>query len=224
MHLRPVIRDDLPCIADIGTEAFRDDNLQTIFFPPKAVENGSLRRNIMLRIRRRLVETGTHCFVSVSDEKDEFWSGKPELLGYAFWVRVGKSEAAMKWQTDTLSSKLERTLIGAEMWYSEAFIDRDRPWDKIHHVRNLTIDNFGSIPEYLELAALAVNPTFHRRGVGGMMLKYGIDLAQMEQVPIVLEASPAGTQLYTKFGFRETGRTEIFPEVIVVAMQLNTKV
>ncbi|KAA8567543.1 hypothetical protein MFRU_048g00410 [Monilinia fructicola] len=224
MHLRPLARDDLPSIADLGTVAFRDDNLQTIFFPPKAVENGSLRRNIILRIRKRLVETGTHCFVSESDETDEFWSGKPELLGYAFWVRVGKSEAARKWQTDTLFSKLERTLIGVEMWYCETFLDRDRPWDKIHHVRNLTIDNFGSIPEYLELAALAVDPKFHRRGVGGMMLKYGIDLAQKEQIPVVLEASPAGTQLYTKFGFRETGSTEMFPEVMVVAMQLDPKV
>ncbi|KAJ8065073.1 hypothetical protein OCU04_005786 [Sclerotinia nivalis] len=223
MHLRPLTRDDLPSVADLRSEAFRDDNLQTIFFPPKAVENGSLRRNIMLRIRKRLVEASTRCFVSVSDEKDEFWSGKPELLGYAYWTRVGKSEAANKWQTDNLFSKLERTLIKAEMWYSETFLDRDRPWDKIHHVRNLTADNFGSIPEYLGLAGLAVNPKFHRRGIGGMMLKYGIDLAQEEQVPIVLEASPAGTQLYTKFGFQEIGKTEVFPEVIVVAMQLDPK-
>ncbi|KAF7897097.1 hypothetical protein EAF00_005325 [Botryotinia globosa] len=124
----------------------------------------------------------------MSDEDDEFWSGESELLGYAFWTRVGKSEAAKKWQTDTLFSKSERTLIGAE------------------------------------LAALAVHPKFHRRGIGGMMLKYGIDLAQKEQVPLVLEASRAGTLLYTKNGFRETGRTEMFPDVIVVAMQLDPKV
>ncbi|KAI9645760.1 hypothetical protein NHQ30_005192 [Ciborinia camelliae] len=224
MHLRPLARNDLPSIADIGTDAFRDDDLKPILFPPKDVENGYLRRSIMLRVRKRLVETGTHCFVSESDEKDEFWSGKPELLGYSFWVRVGKSEAARKCQTDTLFSKLERTLIGVEMWYSETFLDRDRPWDKIHHLRNLSINHFGSIPEYLELAALAVNPKFHRRGIGGMMMKYGIDLAQKEQVPIILEASPAGNQLYTKFGFEETGRTEVFPEVFVVAMQLDPKV
>ncbi|KAK6601332.1 GNAT family protein [Botrytis cinerea] len=224
MHLRLLKRDDLPALSDLGTEAFRDDNLQTILFPPEAVANGSLRRSINLRIRKRLVEAGTHCYVSMSDEDDEFWSGTPELLGYAFWTRVGKSEAAKKWQTDTLFSKLERTLIGAEMWYSEYFLDRDRPWDKIHYMRNLSIDHFGSIPEYLELAALAVHPKFHRRGIGGMMLRYGIDLAQKEQVPLVLEASRAGTLLYTKNGFRETGRTEMFPEVIVVAMQLDPKI
>ncbi|KAM0194423.1 hypothetical protein ACHAPC_000897 [Botrytis cinerea] len=241
MHLRLLKRDDLPALADLGTEAFRDDNLQTILFPPEAVANGSLRRSINLRIRKRLVEAGTHCYVSMSDEDDEFWSGTPELLGYAFWTRVGKSEAAKKWQTDTLFSsmisptfylvnpliiktELERTLIGAEMWYSEYFLDRDRPWDKIHYMRNLSIDHFGSIPEYLELAALAVHPKFHRRGIGGMMLRYGIDLAQKEQVPLVLEASRAGTLLYTKNGFRETGRTEMFPEVIVVAMQLDPKI
>ncbi|KAF7949208.1 hypothetical protein EAE96_008375 [Botrytis aclada] len=224
MHLRPLKRDNLPALVDLGTEAFRDDDLQTILFPPEAIANGSLRRNINLRVRKRLVEAGTHCYVSVSDEDDAFWSGESELLGYAFWTKVGKSEAAKKWQTDSLYSKLERTLIGAEVWYSEYFLDRDRPWDKINYVRNLSSDHFGSIPEYWELAALAVHPKFHRRGVGGTMLKYGIDLAQKEQVPVVLEASRAGTLLYTKNGFIETGRTEIFPEVIVVAMQLEPKV
>lgn len=106
MHLRSLSRDDLPSLALIGTEAFCDDNLQTILFPPKAVENGSLHRNILLRIRKCLVEIGTHCIVSESDEKDGFWSGKSEVLGYAFWTRVGKSEAARKWQTDSLFSSM----------------------------------------------------------------------------------------------------------------------
>ncbi|APA10127.1 hypothetical protein sscle_06g048970 [Sclerotinia sclerotiorum 1980 UF-70] len=223
MHLRPLTRDDLPYIADIVSEAYRDDPLQKIFFPPKAVENGSRRRKSMLRIRKRFVEANTRCIVSVSDENDEFWSGKPEFLGFSNWTRVGKSEAATKWQTDGLFAKLERTLITTEMWYTENFLDRDLPWDKIHHVRNLTAGIFGSIPDYLELAGLAVRPEFHRRGIGGMMLKYGIDLAQEEQVPILLQASPVGTRLYTKFGFQEIRKTEVFPEVIVVAMQLDPK-
>ncbi|CAD6447582.1 a0b476ac-209d-4a3f-bf69-f14ecd4d24f4 [Sclerotinia trifoliorum] len=223
MHLRPVTRDDLSSIADIASEAYRDDSLQRIFFPPKAVENGSQRRKSMLRIRKRLVEASTRCIVSVSDEKDEFWSGKPELLGYANWTRVGKSEAANNWQIDSLLSKLERTLITAEMWYTETFLDRDLPWDKIHHVRTLTANSFGSIPEYFELAGLAVRPKFHRRGIGGMMLKYGIDLAQEEQIPVLLQASAVGTRLYTKFGFQEIRKTEVFPEVIAVAMQLDPK-
>jgi len=221
MHLRPLTRDDLTYTASISNVAFRDDPLHTMFFPPKAVESGSLRRNSMRRIRKRLVEKGTHCFVSESDEKDEFWSGQPEILGYVFWVRVGKSAAARKWQADTLFMKLERRLIGAEMWYAETFEDRHRPWDKINYVRNLTMDNFASIPEYLELAALAVDPKFHRRGIGGMMLQWGIDAAKKEQVPVVLEATPAGTQLYRRFGFQETGRTELFPDVAVVAMKLE---
>lgn len=110
------------------------------------------------------------------------------------------------------------------MWYSENFRDRDGPWDKIHYLSTLTGDDFGSILQYLELGTLAVDPKFHRRGIGGTMLKYRIGLAQNEKVPIVLEASAAGTLLYTIFGFYETGRTEMFPEVVVVDMQLDSKV
>lgn len=119
---------------------------------------------------------------------------------------------------------MERTLIQTEQWYTESFLDRDRPWDKIYYVRNLTKDNFASIPEYWELATLAVDVNYHRRGIGGKFLEYGIDLAEKEQVPIVLEASPAGTHLYTRYGFRERKSTEMFPDVVVVAMQLDPKV
>lgn len=115
MHLRPLTRNDLSSLADLGNEAFRDDNLQAIFWPPEAVENGSLRRTVMMRIRKRLVEVGTHCVVAVSDENDEFYSGTPELLGYSFWTRVGRSEAARKWQTDSLFNSMNFFWIGLPM-------------------------------------------------------------------------------------------------------------
>ncbi|PQE03027.1 GCN5-related N-acetyltransferase protein [Rutstroemia sp. NJR-2017a BVV2] len=221
MHIRPVTRDDISVIADISVAAFRNDEMYSCFFPAAAVESGALRRSNLLRIRKRIVDVGIRGFVAESDENDDFWSGEKDILGYAFWSRAGTSEAARKWQTDSLYMKLERGLIAAENWYSENFQDRDRDWEKIRQFRNLLVDNFASVPEYLELATLGVSPKYHRRGIGGEMVQWGIDAAKEEHIPVVLEGSVSGTKLYSKMGFHVTGTNKVMDGVDVVAMRLD---
>jgi predicted N-acetyltransferase YhbS len=83
------------------------------------------------------------------------------------------------------------------------------------------VDNFASVPEYLELATLGVNPKYHRRGIGGKLVQWGIDAAKEEHIPVVLEGSVTGTKLYSKIGFHITGRNEVIDGVDVVAMRLD---
>jgi hypothetical protein len=102
MHIRPVTRNDISVLADIAVAAFRNDEMYSSFFPASAVESGAFRRNHLLRMRKRIVDVGMRGFVIESDENDDFWSGEKDILGYAFWSRAGTSEAARKWQTDSL--------------------------------------------------------------------------------------------------------------------------
>lgn len=44
-------------------------------------------------------------------------------------------------------------------------------------------------------------PSYQRQGVGTMMLKWGIDLANKNGLKICVEATPFGFELYNKFGF-----------------------
>ncbi|GAB7355429.1 hypothetical protein MBLNU459_g5940t1 [Dothideomycetes sp. NU459] len=50
--------------------------------------------------------------------------------------------------------------------------------------------------------------TFQRRGMGSMMLQWGVDLADQLFLPAYVSASPAGNQLYKRFGFQNTGVDE----------------
>lgn len=54
---------------------------------------------------------------------------------------------------------------------------------------------------YVYLKILAVLPQYHRRGVGSMHLRSGIEKADELGLPSYLEASPMGTPLYAKMGY-----------------------
>lgn len=60
-----------------------------------------------------------------------------------------------------------------------------------------------SVPsEMWYLVVLAVHPSYQRRGIGQMLLQWGIDQASAESVPIGLEATPEGLKLYERKGFK----------------------
>lgn len=42
-----------------------------------------------------------------------------------------------------------------------------------------------------------------RRGAGGLLLKWGTDLADELGIPIYLESSPGGHELYLRYGFED---------------------
>ena len=54
---------------------------------------------------------------------------------------------------------------------------------------------------YVLLSMLATRKDYHRRGVGGMHLKWGLVQADKLNLPSYLEASPMGRPLYLKMGY-----------------------
>ena len=50
---------------------------------------------------------------------------------------------------------------------------------------------------------LCTHPSWQRRGVGGMLIRWGIERAKEEGVIVGLSASPMGTGMYLREGFRE---------------------
>ena len=52
--------------------------------------------------------------------------------------------------------------------------------------------------EYWAPNVIAVAPEHQRKGIGAMLLKWGMDRATEDGVPVWLCASPAGMRLYTK--------------------------
>lgn len=56
---------------------------------------------------------------------------------------------------------------------------------------------------YLVLALLSTRPEYQRRGVGSALVKHGINLQDLRDRPLWLEASTMGYPLYKKLGFED---------------------
>jgi predicted N-acetyltransferase YhbS len=55
----------------------------------------------------------------------------------------------------------------------------------------------------MELADLACDPKFQRRGAGTVLTEWGLEKARVQGLPIMLTASPLGRKVYQKLGFRD---------------------
>lgn len=53
----------------------------------------------------------------------------------------------------------------------------------------------------IDLQTIAVHPSHQRRGVGKLLMKWGINIAKQMRVPVYLEATHEGVPLYKKCGF-----------------------
>ncbi|KLU91717.1 hypothetical protein MAPG_10234 [Magnaporthiopsis poae ATCC 64411] len=62
----------------------------------------------------------------------------------------------------------------------------------------------------VSLDLMTVDPAYHRRGVGKLLMKYGVDEADRLGVKSVVEATKLGRRLYESFGF-ETREDVLIP-------------
>jgi GNAT superfamily N-acetyltransferase len=53
---------------------------------------------------------------------------------------------------------------------------------------------------YLYCHVIAVSPKYQRRGVGQLLMGFGIDIARKTELPIYIESSQVGVRLYEKMG------------------------
>ena len=58
---------------------------------------------------------------------------------------------------------------------------------------------------YMTLKMLAVNPKYHRRGAGSLLLKHGLEKADRLRLPVYLDCGVMGKPLYERYGFRVVG-------------------
>lgn len=68
---------------------------------------------------------------------------------------------------------------------------------------------FEDIPHFWELEVLAVSPRFQRTGVGSMLLKWGMEQASLQHLPVVVAATLNGEHLYKKHGFIECSKIQL---------------
>ena len=54
-----------------------------------------------------------------------------------------------------------------------------------------------------DLSILITDPAHGRRGAGGLLIKWGVDEAKKYNLPLFVESSRKGHELYGKYGFKD---------------------
>ncbi|KAH7113788.1 acyl-CoA N-acyltransferase [Dendryphion nanum] len=224
MHIRPLTRSDLPTVGTLAFEIFRRDELYQYLYPHHSQFPDDLRRHQLIRLRHRMAEVGSHGFVTVTDETDTDWTGKSEILAFAFFIRTGDDEGGRKWRGDSVGKKLERYLLSWEAFYEEKLLNRAASLPRLTAFRKSLQPAYHSLldPRW-HLGILAVSPQHQRRGIGSQLLHKLQDLATQEEVPITLEASVSGRGLYLKEGFRVVEQSVIVEGLDGIAMVWEPK-
>jgi GNAT superfamily N-acetyltransferase len=71
--------------------------------------------------------------------------------------------------------------------------------------------NQGELQESWELNGMYVSPDWQRRGVGKMLLQWGLTKAADERVSVVCKSSSVGVYFYEHAGFRSTEKQMFDP-------------
>jgi ribosomal protein S18 acetylase RimI-like enzyme len=131
------------------------------------------------------------------------------VAGYAVW---GVPKAL--WRSETIAEIIYRKSIAyknaIEDWMFPAWWIVPERFQKFREAQVECIEKFcPDIDHTWYLKVLCVHPSYQRKGVGTVLVNWGLKHAQARGENAYLEASDFGKGLYIKLGFREVGDLEV---------------
>ncbi|KAI1103791.1 acyl-CoA N-acyltransferase [Jackrogersella minutella] len=115
-------------------------------------------------------------------------SSSGKIVGMAVWDIFWKPGKENGWELPTGIPWLQ----GEEKKLCEAVLGP--MW-------NLRDEIFGNRQRYVYLSVIAVDPEQQRRGIGRLLMQWGLNVAEQLDLPIYTESSQAGLALYEGLGF-----------------------
>lgn len=215
MYLRLRTQDDLPALATIAADAYIDDEFAAWRAPLRHEFPEAWRRSMLEVARRRMSAPGTWGIVCCEKSPDA--QGGEEVMGHAAWRRnsdaAHRSSSVYARKNTDIAARIEKFLLKVE----EDYVYYCRPNPAMSPSGMAMLRKWSAEPElgplgsgvenYWHLDSLTVSPNHQRKGVGAMLVSWGLDRCREEaqngkSLPAALIASPAGRYLYAKMDFK----------------------
>ncbi|KAL5882505.1 hypothetical protein ACKVWC_001510 [Pyricularia oryzae] len=199
LHVRMATADELPKLLDIALECFgHNPYSQAIFSNATEEERLTLgRRWREDRYRANFAKPGQHYLVAVQGPSGK--SKREEIAGWALWQQPRTEvdpDAACGLEAKTMAAPLpaiingeaikarEEALTGA---YKKAFGE-----DGMRRMWSADI--------------VVVDPKHRRKGVGSMLMRWGLDKAEKSETDACIVATDLGRDMYLTVGFQDVFR------------------
>lgn len=210
---------DIPDAATLIGAAMKDDDLFSLLQPYSKEYPASSRAHHLRRIKMAYFQPDVFCMVGVADEHekelyaDQFSRMDTPIMGLAFWMLQGKkpfpAQPIEHPEKQSYTAPFELWAATLHDKYMTNFgLDQSADRDNVYHFRRIVVKSdtfakFEKVGYHLHLRMLAVHPELHRKGLGTMLVKSGIEYAKsLGNVPVTLRSSKAGRQTYRKLGFK----------------------
>ncbi|KAF2759349.1 acyl-CoA N-acyltransferase [Pseudovirgaria hyperparasitica] len=206
MHIRLATIADAPYAAEVSFAAYWNNELYCWLYPQRDKYPSDLIESLRIRNKIGFLSPGVVSTVAVTDENDGL--GDPgRIIGFAVWRRFGSDPEAQKWMHD----RLDRYLLSWEKWYQDNFLDYATDWKRVAYFRSVIskVVFYKTLDDYWLLNSLAVHPQAQRRGIGSRLLEWGMQTAERESVPVVLESAPPARALYERAGLKVFEEIEV---------------
>ncbi|OAA71014.1 Acyl-CoA N-acyltransferase [Akanthomyces lecanii RCEF 1005] len=221
LSIRPATEADVPRIAEISMAAFdpATDAVSRNLLPAARREDDSLgddfRNWSVMRKSARLKAARSVMLVAVEDaaaERSEQREGQ-EVVGYALWFRPleeGEEEDGQG------PAKNKAPVAGLDP-------------DAVAALREVMMKeeraSFGDkgARDVWSLDSLGVDPKQQRRGIGRMLVNWGIQKAEQQQRDCYLVSTPSGLPLYESVGFETQREVLMFGVPHMSMMKWHTK-
>ncbi|KLJ11962.1 hypothetical protein EMPG_12887 [Blastomyces silverae] len=174
----PATISDITSVYDVYFAAFKDDLIIDILYP-RGVDAELRKEHTAKTLQWWHGLTVTHTLKCVDTD-----TGK--IVGMAVWD--------VYWRGKTDEERKKPTipwLQGAEKERAEAFLGA------LWEMREKWLGG----RRHVYCALLAVHPEHQKRGIGKLLMDWGLDIGEKLQLPVYLESTKAGVPLYTKLGF-----------------------
>lgn len=200
LQLRHATEADVPAIGRIGHDAFRGA-LSDRFFPPhlrRAEDPEGLVDGPQWRAARTLhrMKQGIPTLVVVDVSED---GTQETVVGYTQW------EPPHGYDVDEAKLEAERAAIDAMDQKPPSSLDQAALDELVSGIDKACEKALGkdAHKDMWYVLILAVDPSHHRRGVGKMLLQWGLDQARSKGQDVFLAATEVGKFLYTSAGFKD---------------------
>jgi GNAT superfamily N-acetyltransferase len=193
LTLRPATPSDAPILTDIYFSAFSEDDISLLCFPRNDTTVYNFWHNSVID---EMKDANNH-FLCVVDED----TPNQRIIAYAKWV----SPAA------PVTMGLPAWPEGGDRALADHFFG--------NLVRSRESIMRGRKHWYLEM--VVTRPEYRRKGAAGMLMRWGLQKADADEVEAYLEASPEGKPVYEHFGFREVERLVVLEGRFVEVMMIR---